>query len=231
MKTILIRLLALSALSISISVASVASQTPPSPILNTLEVERLVSSNAPEDHARLSAHFAALAERYTADARRHTSMSRRFVGNPSRNLGAGMSVHCRRIAALNTQSATTVGELAAHHKALATGAPSTPPSDNARFDAGAGASAPTDEELDALAAEASTPAEHRALQEYFLTLAKRYTSDADSHARMARAYRGRPRGASSAAVHCDRLVSQSRDAAKEATEAASMHGQLADTAR
>ena len=34
-----------------------------------------------------------------------------------------------------------------------------------------------------------------------------------------------------AAVHCDRLVTLSRDSAKEATEAAAMHKQLAGVAR
>jgi hypothetical protein len=60
----------------------------------------------------LSAHFSALAERYVAEAARHTSMSRSFVGNPSRNLGTGLSVHCTRLADLNTQSATTLRDLA-----------------------------------------------------------------------------------------------------------------------
>ena len=39
-----------------------------------------------------------------------------------------------------------------------------------------------------MAAKASTPADHRALEEYFLTLAKRYTSEAKDHKAMASAY-------------------------------------------
>lgn len=52
---------------------------------------------------------------------------------------------------------------------------------------------PTDQELNALAAKASTPANHRDLENYFLTLAKRYTADAKEHAAMAPAYRSSTR--------------------------------------
>jgi hypothetical protein len=80
-----------------------------------------------------------------------------------------------------------------------------------------------------MAAKASTPADHRALEEYFLTLAKRYTAQASEHATTASTYRGTK--VAQAAVHCDNLVRMSRDAAKEATEAAAMHKQLAGVAR
>ena len=52
-----------------------------------------------------------------------------FMGNPSRNLGTGMSVHCKRLADLNTEPATTVRELAADHEKLASGMAATPPRD------------------------------------------------------------------------------------------------------
>ena len=55
-----------------------------------------------------------------------------------------------------------------------------------------------------MAAKASTPADHHALEEYFLTLAKRYTADANEHAATANTYRGTR--IAQAAVHCDRLV-------------------------
>jgi hypothetical protein len=80
-----------------------------------------------------------------------------------------------------------------------------------------------------MAAKAGTPAEHRALEEYFLTLAKRYTADATAHATTANAYRGTR--TAPAAVHCDNLVRLSKDAAREATAAAEMHKQLAGVAR
>ena len=156
-------------------------------------------------------------------------MSQSFVGNPSRNLGTGMSVHCKRLAELNTESATTVRELAAYHEKLAAGAPATPPRDGARFQGGAGASEPTEKELNALAAKAGTPAEHHALEEYFLTLAKRYTTAADEHVTLATTFRG-TKIAQASAIH-DHLARLARDSAKEATAAAEMHKQLANVAR
>jgi len=83
--------------------------------------------------------------------------------------------------------------------------------------------------LNALAAKASTPAEHRALEEYFLTLARRYTAEANEHVALAQAYKGTR--IAQAAVHHDRLAGLSRDAAKEATAGAEMHKQLAGVAR
>jgi hypothetical protein len=60
-------------------------------------------------------------------------------------------------------------------------------------------------------------------------LAKRYTAEANDHVTTASIYRG-TRNAQ-AAVHCDRLVALSRDLAKEATDAAAMHKQLAGVAK
>ena len=157
-------------------------------------------------------------------------MSQSVIGNPSRNLGTGMSAHCKQLANLNTQSETTVRELAAYHAKLASGTPATPPTDGARFQSGAGAPEPTANELNALATKASTPAEHRGLEEYFTTLARRYTRDAERHAQFAAAYRNSPRIAHAAGTH-DRLAQRSRDAAKAATAAAGMHEQLAGVAR
>jgi hypothetical protein len=156
-------------------------------------------------------------------------MAQSFVGNPSRNLGTGMSAHCKQLADLNTKSATELRELATYHQKLASGAPATPPAWGGRFEGGAGAPVPTEQELKAMAAKASSPADHRALEEYFLTLAKRYTADATEHATTANTYRGTK--IAQAAVHCDNLVRLSKDAAKEATAAAEMHKQLAGVGR
>ena len=140
-----------------------------------------------------------------------------------------MSVHCKRLAELNTESATTVRELAAYHEKLAAGAAATPPRDGARYQGGAGASEPTEKELNALAAKAGTPAEHHALEEYFLTMAKRYTTAADEHVTLAATFRG-TKIAQASAIH-DHLARLARDSAKEATAAAEMHKQLANVAR
>ena len=228
MTTFTFRPLAIGTLAILVFAGSAPSQTAP-PILNTLEVQKLVDNGEPADHAKLGAHFAALADRYAAEARRHEAMARSFGGNPNRNTGSGTSAHCRKLAELNTQSAATLRELATHHGKVAAGTPSTPPREGARFQTGAGAPKPTDQELNDLAARANTPADHRALAEYFQTQAKRYTADATAHAAIAQSYRGTR--IALAADHCDRIVAFSRDAAKEATAAASMHTQLAGVAR
>ena len=228
MRTVHFRLVVVAAALLAFA-GTVTAQDKPNSLLNTLEVRQLVARAEPADNARLSAHFSALADRYTAEARRHLSMSQSFVGNPSRNLGTGMSVHCKRLAELNTESATTVRELAAYHEKLAAGAPATPPRDGARFQGGAGASEPTEKELTALAAKAGTPAEHHALEEYFLTLAKRYATAADEHVTLAATFRG-TKIAQASAIH-DHLARLARDSAKEATAAAEMHKQLANVAR
>ena len=156
-------------------------------------------------------------------------MSQSFTGNPGRTVATGMSAHCKRLADLNTESATTVRELAAYHEKLAAGAPATPPRDAARFHGGAGAPAPTQKDLNLLAAKASTPADHRALEEYFLTLATRYTAAAEDHVRFAEAVRG-TNIAYASAIH-DHLARLARESAKEATAAAEMHEQLATIGR
>ena len=229
MRTIHVRSLSIAAATVLTLAGSVGAQEKPSELLNTLEVQQLVKRAEPGDNARLAAHFAVLAERYAGEARRHTSMAQSFAGNPNRNLGTGMSAHCRQLAELNTRSATELRELSTYHRKLASGAPATPPAGGARFEGGAGAPAPTDRELDAMAAKASTPVEHRALEEYFLTLAKRSTANAADHAATATIHRGTR--IAQAAVHHERLAQLSRDAAKEATAAAERHKQLAGVAR
>jgi hypothetical protein len=235
MRTVHLRLLSVAAVAVLTFGSSITAQDKPSGLLNSVEVQQLVKRSAPADNARLAAHFTALAERYAVEARRHTEMSQSFVGNPSRNLGTGMSAHCKSLAELNTTSATELRELATYHQKLAAGAPAaTPATAGAGFEKGAGAPAPTDQELNALAAKASTPADHRVLETYFQTLATRYTGEATSHQAMATAYRGLPRNpgwAAAAAAHCDRLVTLSRSAAKEAAGAAAAHKQLAGAAR
>jgi hypothetical protein len=188
--------LALAAAALLTVVGVASAQEKPSALLNGLEVPQLVARAEPGDHVRLSAHFTTLADRYAAEAKRHLSMSQSIVGNPNRNLGSGMSVHCTRLADLNTQSAATE---------------------------------PTEKELDALAAKAITPAEHRALEKYFVTLARRYTTEANDRVTLAQTYRGTP--IAQATVHHDRLAGLARDAAKEATAAADMHKGLAAIGR
>jgi hypothetical protein len=162
-------------------------------------------------------------------------MAQAYVGSASRptQMGISMSAHCKRLAELNTQSAATLRELAAHHGRLAVGAPSTPPRDSAGFEGGTGAPAPDEQDLGALATKATTPSDHQALEEYFLALAKRYTDDAQEHAALAQSWRGMTRvpTAGVTAAHCDRLATELRASAKEAEAAAAMHKGLAGAPR
>ena len=229
MTTFTFRPLAIGTLALLMFAGHALSQTAP-PILNTLEVQKLIASNAPGDNAALAAHFAALADRYARDAKRHTAMAGAFIAAPTRRVPANNAAdHCKRLAQLNTDSAKTLRELAAHHEKLAGGVASTAPKGGERFQGGTGAPEPTDAELNALAARANTPTDHHALEEYFVTAAKRYTADANAHVATAQAYRGTR--IAQAADHCDRLARELRDSAKEATDAAAMHKQLAGSAR
>jgi len=209
--------------------AMAAAQAPASPILSTLEVQQIAASDEPADHARLSRHFAALAEREDAEARRHSAMSKSYAGTASRGLRTGMQAHCTRLGELATESAATLRELAGYHAGLAKGVPATAPAGAAAFEAGTGARTPSDAELNALAAKATTPSDHAALQEYFQNVATRATADAEQHAALGQAMRGRRSAAP--AQHHERLAALARDAAAEATTAAAMHRDLAGSAR
>jgi hypothetical protein len=123
-------------------------------------------------------------------------------------------------------AAATLRELAEHHAALAGGSASTAPVAGRKYQAGAEAREPSEADMNALVGRAVTPADHRALQDYFQTFAKRYQAEADGHVGMATLYRTTSRLAA-VANHCDRLVTELRDAAAEATQAATMHGLLA----
>ena len=230
MRTNSIHVFAGAALALATFVTTATAQTTAAPILNTLEVQKLVASADPADNARVSAHFAALADRYAREASRHDAMAQAFIAAPTRRTPTNSAAdHCKRLATLNKQSADTLRELAAYHEKRAAGAAAIAPKGAARFQAGAGAPEPSADELKALAARAATPADHHALEEYFEGTAKRYRDAVTEHTAMAQAYRGTR--IAQAAVHCDRLVSLSRDEAKEATAAAEMHKQLATVAR
>ena len=203
-------------------------------ILTGLEVRQLIARGEPADHARLRDHFTALADQYAADAKQHNAMAGAFIASPSVRIRAQSSAdHCKRLENLATQSAATVRELAAHHAKLAVGIPSTAPSNSARFEAGEGARVAWahEKEIHDLAANARTATDHRAIQEYFESIEKQYNAAVNEHATMAQAYRAVPRRSGDPAAHCDRLVRLSREAAKEAGDAAREHKRAADAAR
>jgi hypothetical protein len=215
--------------AVLVMASPVAAQTT-SRVLNTLEVKRLVTEGTPAANAALAKHFAALADDYAAEATAHTAMANAYTGNPNHSLGGNMGAHCKKLAALATQSAKTAREMVTYHNDLDAGAKPATPKGAAAFDAGKGAPAPSSEEIKRLATRAHTPSDHRALEEYFLTLAKNKTAEANEHATMANMFRvsGQRRGSEFAAMHCDSLATHARDAAKEATASAELHRQLAN---
>ncbi len=223
------RSISIATFAVVIFAGATMAQEKPSAVLNALEVRQLVARGEAADGVRLGAHFRALGEQYAAEARRHSAMGKSFGGNPTRSLGAGMSMHCQRLADLSTRSADTVRQLANFHDPARADAPATRPADAAKYEAGAGAPGPTDAELNALAAKASTPADHRALEQYFRAQATRYLAEVNQHVAMAQSYRGTR--IASAAVHHDRLAELARESAKEATSAAAMHRQMEGTGR
>lgn len=234
MNTIISRAVAIVGFSVLAMGGGVEAQTAPSPILSSVEVRTLIESSKPADHARLSAHFAALADQYAADVKRHTSMQQAYAGNSKlAGVAVSMAAHCKRLADLDRESAATLKELSTHHTTLAGGAVSEKPRGAERFEAAAGARTPTDAELTRLAASAETAADHRVLEEYFTSLAARYDREAADHAAYARSWRGMTKvpSAPTTAAHCDRVANQRREAAKEARAAAAMHKEHGATAR
>lgn len=188
-------------------------------VVNALELERLMASNAPADHAKASAHFVALADRYTAEAAVHEQMAQSYRSNPTLKLSKDVSVHCEKLATLNREAARTVRTLAEHHQKISAGVASTTPTAADRL--ANVAPAPTPQELTTLAATASSAADHTALAQYYRTLQTTYASDAKEHTRLAMYYHGTK--AKADAAHCERLARLSKDAAAEAGIVADMH--------
>jgi hypothetical protein len=209
--------------------ASFAAAQTPAGVLNKLDVQTLVAAGTPEANATLARHFTALANGYAADAARHKDMAAAYAGNPNRSVATNIAPHCKRLGDLATEEASAARDMARYHEQLASGAKATAPKNAATFQGGKGATEPTPGDLHHLAMMARTPADHHALEEYFTTLAKKNTADAESHVAMAQLYRaGVRKTVGDPAAHCDHLVKLAREAAKEATEAANLHRQLAN---
>lgn len=201
-----------------------AQQTGSADLLTATQVRELAAkASTPAEHAQLRNHFTALAERYDADAKRHAALAK-LPGNPNRQVGSGYAMHHTRLSQAAGDMAKSARELTTFHGQLAAGAPATRPADPSRLEQGAGApTVMSDAQLQQLITNARTPTDHGKLAEYFTTLATKYSQDADSHAAMAAAYRGNPRGMTSAVAHCDRLVQQAKTASAEAKALAAEH--------
>ncbi len=92
-------------------------------------------------------------------------------------------------------------------------------------------SAPPVSEIPANIINATTPADHQRIADYFAQKASGYDSEARLHEKMAQAYSGRPKGDLPAMIsHCRALREQLSNAAKEARELEQAHRQLAGSA-
>jgi hypothetical protein len=214
----LIRTFAVAVFTALALAPGLAAQTPASGRLTAAQVTQLISRGEPADHARLRAHFSALADQDAADAKRHTTMQQEYAGS-TKIVAVSMRAHCKELIGRSQQSAANLRELSAYHGNLAGGATVEPP----RVTAQPGT--PTDAELARLAGKAETAADHRTLESYFASLATRYEREAADHAAYAKTWTGLTRvtgSAGQAAAH-DREATLRRAAAAEARAAASMH--------
>ena len=225
MRTIFIRTMLAGFALVALTTASAAQDR--SRLFTSIEVKEFVTSSRPADHARLRDHFAALADKYTSDARRYRNVALVMTGNPNHPPAVPPGTRWTNAAEQAEKSASVTRELSAHHGRLADGRSSQAPSGAGRFEAGEGAPAPTDAQLNELAASARTPAEHRSLAEYYTTLAEQKTIAAKRYAAQAATYRAQVRkGYGDPAIHFDRLAKQSRELAESARAEAAKHKQL-----
>lgn len=218
MNTSFVRPFAGAVLTALMLAPGLAAQNPASGRLSAAQVTQLISRGEPADHARLRAHFAALADQDAADAKRHTAMQQEYAGS-TKIVAVHMRSHCKELVSRSQQSAATLRELSAYHGNLAGGATAESPRATAQ------PGAPTDAELARLAGNAETGADHRTLESYFASLATRYEREAADHAAYAKTWRGLTKVAASAgqaAAH-DREATLRREEAAEARAAASMH--------
>jgi hypothetical protein len=122
-------------------------------------------------------------------------------------------------------------ELARYHIDRVAGRDAIMPPGAAELHGGRGAPEPTAAELRKLELTAWTRAEHLALHEYFLIVARKKGADADGYRRLAMGYRAAVRkGVYDPVTSYERMASLARKEAKKATEAGNRHRQLATIA-
>ena len=164
MRTFFVRALSVAALVALSFPPDVAAQGQSPAPLSEAQVQELISRGQPADHARLRAHFNELAEQSAAEAKRHASMQQSFAGNTKlAHMATSMAAHCKRLQDLNQTAAATLRELATEHGTLAAGAVYEPPQGGTRPQVDKGV--PSDNELANLAANATSAADHRKLEQ------------------------------------------------------------------
>jgi hypothetical protein len=183
-------------------------------VLNEAELRQAMSATGGPDHAKLAAHYTALAARYAADSAMHAEMAKWYSSNTSRAGGPDMRTHCAALANLSAGMEKSARELAKFH--MESGGATAKPSPSGAMGGDMASHAKMRE-----AEKAPAPSDHAAVAAHFTRLADRYTADAKMHDAMAAMYRtGRTAGM---VDHCERLARDARAAAKEAREAAGQH--------
>ena len=202
------------AMVLAAATLTAAPQGTPGHVLSEAELRQAMSASGAPDHAKLAAHYTALADRYAADSAMHAEMAKWYSSNKSRAGGPDMGTHCTALANLGAGMEKSARELAKFHTDSSGTAAKPAPSGSM---AGRTASHARMGEAE----KAPAPNDHSAVAAHFNRLADRYTADAKTHDAMAAMYRtGRTAGM---ADHCERLARDARAAAKQAREAASQH--------
>jgi hypothetical protein len=217
--------------AVFIGMATCAAAAPPSAVLNRLEVQKLVAAETLLARLSLATHFNALADRFIADAARHRATATVFRANANRSATTTAGDQCDRLAARDEKWAGAALALAMYYGDLADGIAAVLPARAVGLQGGYGAPEPTADQLHKLALTARTRRDHLALREYYSMVAKRKTSEADTLANAAAAYRaGARRGTYDGALAIEQRVRAARKAATQATEAANRHEVLANIA-
>jgi hypothetical protein len=215
-----------SAIAILGAASIAAAQAPP--VVNRLELQRLVAGDAPADHLRLSRHFAALAASYEADATRYAAIAPGLAGNPNRSGFTEPGAKWRRLAERAREEMGITFALAVHHARVAEGVASIAVEGAGRYYGGEGAPEPTAADVRAFAASARTRADYTLLVEHYVTIAGRAERKADTHAARATALRATPTRTGDPAAHCDLVIRAARKEAERARNRAFTYRQLAD---
>lgn len=211
-----------------VGVATVAAGAP-SRVLNKLEVQKLVAAETPVASVRLAAHFNALAEQFYAQAASQRDMARVYRATANRSATTTAAIDCERLARRGATWGMRARELARYHVDLAEGRDAVLPVGATALHEGFGAPEPTRSQLHSLALTADTRADHLVLREYYLTVARRRTAEADNYLSMIAAFHAGVRnGTYNPAVAYERLAGIARKAAKDATQAADRHKVLAN---
>lgn len=221
------RILAVAFAASAIATAAAAQE----PILNKVDLQRLVAAETPVARLRLVLHFNALADRYREEAEAHTATAATFKATANRSAAVTAGDRFTLLAARATESAAAARQLAAYHASAATGGSVPLPAGAAAMQGGLGAREPSADELRRLSRLSRSRGDHLVLEEYYGILARRKAAESADHRGRATAYRaGLHKGLYDAGVNDDRLARVAHLEARRAQQSANLHRQLANIA-